>query len=76
MISEFVLGLALFHTGAEDSDNEAKKLHFIFRIYDMDRDGYISNGELFQARLKSFYVIVCRKTLTLVLPSNRYFILV
>ena len=21
---------------------------FVFRIYDMDRDGYISNGELFQ----------------------------
>jgi len=24
------------------------KLRFAFRIYDMDNDGYISNGELFQ----------------------------
>jgi serine/threonine-protein phosphatase 2B regulatory subunit len=29
------------------SDKE-QKLRFAFRIYDMDRDGYISNGELFQ----------------------------
>lgn len=42
---EFVLGLAQF--GLRDQAND-KKLHFIFRIYDMDRDGYISNGELFQ----------------------------
>ena len=24
--------------------------HFLFRIYDMDNDGYISNGELFQVK--------------------------
>ena len=29
------------------SDKE-QKLRFAFRIYDMDRDGFISNGELFQ----------------------------
>ena len=45
-ISEFVLGLAQF--AIRDQDRE-KKLEFIFSIYDMDRDGYISNGELFQA---------------------------
>lgn len=28
--------------------NKESKLRFAFRIYDIDRDGYISNGELFQ----------------------------
>lgn len=42
---EFVLGLAQF--AIRDQDRE-KKLEFIFSIYDMDRDGFISNGELFQ----------------------------
>ena len=51
---EFVLGLAQFNS----RDDEERRLQFIFRIYDMDRDGYISNGELFQvchaiSRLKS-----------------------
>merc|ERR1712018_714057 len=41
---EFVLGLAQF-SGRE---SEEHRLQFIFRIYDIDRDGYISNGELFQ----------------------------
>jgi Ca2+-binding EF-hand superfamily protein len=27
--------------------DDEKKLEFAFNIYDMDRDGYISNGELF-----------------------------
>uniref|UniRef100_A0A2K5D3I5 EF-hand domain-containing protein n=1 Tax=Aotus nancymaae TaxID=37293 RepID=A0A2K5D3I5_AOTNA len=27
---------------------DEQKLRFAFRIYDMDKDGYISNGELFQ----------------------------
>ena len=41
---EFVSGLAQFAIGSD----EEMKLKFLFRIYDMDRDGYISNGELFQ----------------------------
>merc|ERR1739848_521106 len=41
---EFVMGLAQF-SGRE---SEEHRLQFIFRIYDIDRDGYISNGELFQ----------------------------
>jgi len=41
---EFVLGLAQF----SKSESDDLRLQFIFRIYDMDRDGYISNGELFQ----------------------------
>ncbi|CAB4054775.1 PPP3R [Lepeophtheirus salmonis] len=42
---EFVMGLAQF--AIRDYDRKSK-LEFIFRIYDMDRDGYISNNELFQ----------------------------
>ncbi len=45
---EFVLGLARF--GEKEVDTE-KKLQFLFRVYDLDRDGYISNGELFQVGL-------------------------
>lgn len=44
-----MLGLAQFAVRDEDSE---KKLEFLFRIYDMDRDGYISNGELFQVSAK------------------------
>ncbi len=46
--TEFVMGLAQFAVRDEDSE---KKLEFLFRIYDMDRDGFISNGELFQVSL-------------------------
>jgi serine/threonine-protein phosphatase 2B regulatory subunit len=42
---EFVMGLAQFAIHEQDRE---KKLEFIFSIYDMDRDGFISNGELFQ----------------------------
>lgn len=42
---EFVLGLAQFAVPGYDGKS---KLEFIFRIYDMDRDGYISNDELFK----------------------------
>ncbi|XP_011875005.1 PREDICTED: calcineurin subunit B type 2-like [Vollenhovia emeryi] len=41
---EFIQGVSQFSvTGDKES-----KLRFAFRIYDMDNDGYISNGELFQ----------------------------
>nr|AQS22613.1 calcineurin subunit b type 2 [Pseudodiaptomus poplesia] len=41
--SEFIQGLSHFSTkGSMD-----EKLKFAFRIYDMDNDGLISNGELF-----------------------------
>eukprot|EP00730_Choanoeca_flexa_P012786 TRINITY_DN4620_c0_g1_i2.p1 TRINITY_DN4620_c0_g1~~TRINITY_DN4620_c0_g1_i2.p1 ORF type:complete len:116 (+),score=33.22 TRINITY_DN4620_c0_g1_i2:101-448(+) len=42
-VAEFIKGIALFTT---DSDRQ-KKLEFAFKIYDVDKDGYISNGELF-----------------------------
>eukprot|EP00095_Tigriopus_kingsejongensis_P009743 maker-scaffold1553_size35894-snap-gene-0.9 protein:Tk09743 transcript:maker-scaffold1553_size35894-snap-gene-0.9-mRNA-1 annotation:"calcineurin subunit b isoform 1" len=42
---EFVIALSQF---AAVQDNSDSKLEFIFKIYDMDRDGYISNGELFK----------------------------
>ena len=41
------MGLAQFSS----RETEDMRLQFIFRIYDMDRDGYISNGELFQVRI-------------------------
>ena len=45
--TEFVMGLAQF----SGRDTEDRRLQFIFRIYDMDRDGYISNGELYQVKI-------------------------
>ena len=41
---EFIHGVSLFSVRG-DRD---KKLRFAFRIYDIDQDGFISNGELFQ----------------------------
>ncbi|KAL6052024.1 Calcineurin subunit B type 2 [Balamuthia mandrillaris] len=42
--SEFVGALATF----ADKDNLEGKLRFAFQVYDIDNDGFISNGELFQ----------------------------
>lgn len=33
---------------ANSQGDKESKLRFAFRIYDMDNDGYISNGELYQ----------------------------
>ncbi|CAF0865032.1 unnamed protein product [Adineta ricciae] len=41
---EFIGGISQFSV---KGDKESK-LRFAFKIYDMDKDGYISNGELFQ----------------------------
>lgn len=38
--------LAVFSANGQRDE----KLRFAFKVYDMDRDGYISNGELFQVR--------------------------
>ncbi|KAM0752544.1 calcium/calmodulin-dependent protein phosphatase [Meredithblackwellia eburnea MCA 4105] len=40
---EFVAGLSAFSSRG----GREEKLKFAFKVYDMDRDGYISNGELF-----------------------------
>lgn len=40
---EFVTGLSAFSS----KGNKTEKLRFAFKVYDIDRDGYISNGELF-----------------------------
>jgi len=40
---EFVAGLSAFSS----KGNKEEKLKFAFKVYDIDRDGYISNGELF-----------------------------
>eukprot|EP01105_Mastigella_eilhardi_P002904 TRINITY_DN13757_c1_g1_i1.p1 TRINITY_DN13757_c1_g1~~TRINITY_DN13757_c1_g1_i1.p1 ORF type:complete len:184 (-),score=86.12 TRINITY_DN13757_c1_g1_i1:133-630(-) len=42
--SEFVTTLATL----SNKGSQQQKLQFAFQIYDMDGDGYISNGELFQ----------------------------
>ncbi|KAL6946983.1 Calcineurin subunit B [Hanseniaspora vineae] len=40
---EFITGLSIFSGKANDEE----KHKFAFKIYDIDKDGYISNGELF-----------------------------
>ncbi|CCU77359.1 putative calcineurin regulatory subunit B [Blumeria hordei DH14] len=40
---EFVSGLSAFSS----KGNKEQKLRFAFKVYDIDRDGYIGNGELF-----------------------------
>lgn len=40
---EFITGLSVFSGKSSKKD----KLMFAFQIYDIDRDGYIGNGELF-----------------------------
>ena len=45
-LTEFIVGMAQFST---ETDIEAR-LRFAFRIYDLDNDGFISNGELFQVK--------------------------
>ncbi|XP_060553028.1 calcineurin subunit B type 1 isoform X2 [Ruditapes philippinarum] len=41
---EFIDGVSQFSVKC----NKESKLRFAFKIYDMDKDGYISNGELYQ----------------------------
>ena len=41
--NEFISALSTFHSGGSE-----EKLKFVFRIYDIDGDGFISNGELFK----------------------------
>ena len=59
VLSEFIQGVSQFSV---KGDKESK-LRFAFRIYDMDNDGAISNGELFQVFSKninfSFSIVFC-----------------
>uniref|UniRef100_A0A3Q2DJG1 Calcineurin subunit B type 1-like n=1 Tax=Cyprinodon variegatus TaxID=28743 RepID=A0A3Q2DJG1_CYPVA len=41
---ELIKGVSQFSIRGD----KLQKLHFAFRVYDMDKDGFISNGELFQ----------------------------
>lgn len=47
LFAEFIQGVSQFSVKGD----KLSKLRFAFRIYDMDNDGYISNGELFQVKL-------------------------
>lgn len=40
---EFLAGLSAFSSKGQKEE----KLRFAFKVYDIDRDGYISNGELY-----------------------------
>lgn len=41
--SEFIIGLSTLSTSA----NELDKIKFAFQVYDVNEDGFISNGDLF-----------------------------
>eukprot|EP00824_Muranothrix_gubernata_P001690 TRINITY_DN11975_c0_g1_i1.p1 TRINITY_DN11975_c0_g1~~TRINITY_DN11975_c0_g1_i1.p1 ORF type:complete len:202 (-),score=57.55 TRINITY_DN11975_c0_g1_i1:78-611(-) len=41
---EFITSLSVFSVKGDKNE----KLHFAFKVYDIDNDGFISNGELFQ----------------------------
>lgn len=49
---EFIQGVSQFSVKGD----KLSKLRFAFRIYDMDNDGYISNGELFQVSILNIYI--------------------
>lgn len=49
---EFIHGVSQFSVKGD----KQSKLKFAFRIYDMDNDGFISNGELFQVII-SWYLV-------------------
>ena len=38
--------------------DKESKMRFAFRIYDMDNDGYISNGELFQVSVLNIHTYI------------------
>ena len=46
---EFINGLSIFLTASQGglTRDKNEKLKFAFKIFDIDNDGYISNGELF-----------------------------
>lgn len=52
---EFIQGVSQFSVKGD----KLSKLRFAFRIYDMDNDGFISNGELFQVILVNDKCLVC-----------------
>ncbi|KAL0080333.1 calcineurin subunit B [Phycomyces blakesleeanus] len=44
---EFIKGLSAFSVRGNQREKLQCKYKFAFKVYDMDRDGFISNGELF-----------------------------
>jgi len=45
---EFIQGISQFSVKGDKETKLRCKFEFAFKIYDIDKDGYISNGELFQ----------------------------
>eukprot|EP00954_Amorphochlora_amoebiformis_P028914 1392389-Amorphochlora_amoeboformis.AAC.1 len=45
--TEFIKNLSIFASKSTDSKDE-EKTKFAFRMYDVNNDGYISNGDLFK----------------------------
>ncbi len=45
---EFIKNLAIFVSKSTDAKNQEDKSKFAFRMYDVNNDGYISNGDLFK----------------------------
>lgn len=51
---EFIQGVSQFSVKGD----KLSKLRFAFRIYDMDNDEYISNGELFQVKYTVYLIYI------------------
>ena len=51
--------------------NDEEKIKFAFKIYDMDEDGFISNGELFKVKIQIFYLnFIIKKVLKIMVGNN------
>jgi Ca2+-binding EF-hand superfamily protein len=64
---EFIHGVSQFSVKGD----KLSKLKFAFRIYDMDNDGFISNGELFQVRFRELFGPLSQEFNQLFSPASR-----
>jgi hypothetical protein len=64
---EFVVGLTDFTCNAESEGD--RKLRFAFNVYDLDKDGFISNEELYEvSHSRNFSHILVNFTLPTLYP--------
>ena len=52
--------------------DKESKMRFAFRIYDMDNDGYISNGELFQVSIEIPFQIFLQFLQIFLFSTNKF----